>query len=230
MNLNVEDVNRLDVNKQKCYYLLYNARLTPGARVLISWQDEFLIDLLRQICADIRIDCLMEMDFSAFLQEIDYNELVIYDYVIDNGLLAQTNFDTQLLRAMGMHLAPSGVLRTSIPLHKERNEIGKIFYANNFEVSKLLSTTEAGDESFYVVEFSLFNQGVAWLQSFYTSEVRKKLAYLLLRLDFGFDVDNTVAAVRQLCLANNIAREYLAVMIDIATIHKQRVKLSLALQ
>lgn len=230
MNLNVEDVKRLDVNKQKCYYLTYNIRLAPGARVLISWQDEFLIDLLRQICADIRIDCLMEMNFSAFLQEIDYNELVIYDYVIDNGLLAQTNFDTQLLRAMGMHLAPSGVLRTSIPLHKEINEIGKIFFANNFEVSKLLSTIEAGDEFFYVAEFSLFNQGVAWLQSFYTSEVRKKLAYLLLRLDFGFDVDNTVAAVRQLCLANNIDREYLAVMIDIATIHKQQVKLSLALK
>ena len=230
MNLNVEDVNRLDVNKQKCYYLLYNVRLTPGARVLISWQDEFLIDLLRQICTDIRIDCLMEMNFSAFLQEIDYNEIVIYDCIIDNGLLAQTNFDTQLLRAIGMHLAPAGVLRTSIPLYIERDEIAKIFYANNFDISKLLSTTEAGDESFDVVEFSLFNQGIAWLQSFYTSEVRKKLAYLLLRLDFGFDVDNKVAVVRSLCLTNHIDREYLSVMIDIATIHRQQVKLSFALQ
>ena len=189
-----------------------------------------MIDLLRQICTDIRIDCLMEMNFSAFLQEIDYNEIVIYDCIIDNGLLAQTNFDTQLLSAMGMHLASSGVLRASIPLHKERNEIGKIFFAHNFEVSKLLSTTEADDESFYVAEFSLFNQGVAWLQSFYTSEVRKKLAYLLMRLDFGFDIDNTVAAVRSLCLINHIDREYLSVMIDRATIHKQQVKLSLALQ
>ena len=158
MKLNAEDVNRLDINKQKCYYLIYNVRLTPGARVLISWQDEFLIDLLRQICTDIRIDCLMEMNFSAFLQEIDYNEIVIYDCIIDNGLLAQTNFDAQLLRAMGMHLAPAGVLRTSIPLHIERDEIAKIFYANNFDVSKLPSTTEAGDESFDVVEFSLFNR------------------------------------------------------------------------
>lgn len=230
MKLNAEDVNRLDINKQKCYYLIYNVRLTPGARVLISWQDEFLIDLLRQICTEIRIDCLMEMNFSAFLQEIDYNEIVIYDCIIDNGLLAQTNFDAQLLRVMGMHLAPAGVLRTSIPLHIERDEIAKIFYANNFDVSKLLSTTEAGDESFDVVEFSLFNQGVAWLQSFYTSEVRKKLAYLLMRLDFGFDIDNTVAAVRSLCLTNHIDREYLSVMIDRATIHKQQVKLSLALQ
>ena len=31
MKLNAEDVNRLDVNKQKCYYLTYNVRLTPGA-------------------------------------------------------------------------------------------------------------------------------------------------------------------------------------------------------
>lgn len=51
-----------------------------------------------------------------------------------------------------------------------------------------------------------------------------------LRLDFGFDIDNTVAAVRSLCLINHIDREYLSVMIDITTIHKQQVKLSLALQ
>ena len=63
MKILVEDVNKMSIGDQKSYYLVYGIKLAPGARVLISWQDDFLIELLKDRCADIQIDCLMDMDF-----------------------------------------------------------------------------------------------------------------------------------------------------------------------
>ena len=61
MKILVEDVNKMSIGDQKSYYLVYGIKLAPGARVLISWQDDFLIELLKDRCADIQIDCLMDM-------------------------------------------------------------------------------------------------------------------------------------------------------------------------
>ena len=152
-----------------------------------------------------------------------------YDYIIDNGLLAQTNMDAALLKAMGTHLVFCGLLRAVFPASMELYEVAGIAFENYFGDGRQLSFTEAGADSFFVVELFLFNQGVAWLQSFYTAEVRRKLVYLLQRVDFCLDVDAALESIWQLCHQNEITDEYLSVMVDIATVHKHQVKSLLAL-
>lgn len=224
MGNHLEDVSRLDIKLQKSYYLAYNIGLPSCARVLVSWQDNFLFELLKDSCQGIQIDCLMDMDFAAFVQESYSDNVMIYDCIVDNGLLAQTSMDAALLRAMGMHLVVGGCVRSVFPSNMECGEIAEAASINNFVDARCLSVTEAGTQSFYVAEFSRFKQGVAWLQGFYTPEIRRKLAWLLQRLDFGLDVENTLSAIRQLCCQHSVTSEYLSVLADIATIHAQQVK------
>ena len=132
--------------------------------------------------------------------------------------------DAALLKAMGTHLVFCGLLRAVFPASMELYEVAGIAFENNFGDGRQLSFTEAGADSFFVVELFLFNQGVAWLQSFYTADMRKELVYLLQRLDFCMEVEDTLASIRDLCCHYNVTEEYLSVMADIATIHKQQVK------
>lgn len=229
MKISVEDANKMSIGCQKSYYLVYGMNLTSGARVLISWRDDFLVELLKESCADIQVDCLMDMDFASFVQEPCSDTIMVYDYIIDNGLLAQTNMDVALLKALGMHLVFCGVLRSVFPIGMDLYEVAGIAFENNFGDGRKLSVTEAGDESFYIVELFLFNQSVEWLQSFYTADMRKKLVYLLQRLDFCMEEEDTLTSIRELCCQYNVTDEYLSVMADTSTIHTQQVKRLLSL-
>lgn len=230
MNISVEDISRMSIECQKSYYLIYGMKLVPGARVLVSWRNDFMLALLQELVENIKIDCLMDVDFATFVQEKCSDKIMIYDYILDNGLLVQTNMDVMLVRAMGMHLAVNGRLRSFLPIGMEGHKMVQVALDNNFGDGRLLSVIEKGADSFYIAEFSLFNQGVTWLQSFYTDDLRRKLVYLLQRLDFGLEVEHTLLAIRQLCCQHNVTDEYLSIMADIATIHKQQVKRLLLLQ
>lgn len=223
------DINEMGIKEQKSYYLVYNLDLSNAERVLISWQDKFLQELIWNINPSVSIDCLMEMDFASFLREIEGGGMNLYDYILDNGLLAQSNMDNALLRSMGLHLRPHGKIRTVLPFSLERNKVAEIVFFYNFENARCLSTTDAGEDSFYIAELYDYNQSVAWLQSFYTLEIRQKLAYLLLRLDFGFEVADTCDSILYFCKENGITKTYLSVMIDIAAVHSKKVKAMLGL-
>lgn len=223
MTTSMENINSMDIECHKAFYLVDGAKLLPGGRALISWHDDFLLALLKELFGGIQIDCLMDMDFAAFVQEEYSDKLMIYDYIFDNGLLTQTNMDAMLLRAMGMHLILHGRLRTVLPAGMDRYKMAHSVIENNFGNGEWLSLTEAGAYSFAVAEFSAFNRDVTWLQSFYTDDFRRKLVYLLQRLDFGLDVEDTLSALRQLCCQQNVTSAYLSVMADIATIHDQHV-------
>lgn len=215
---------KLTFDNWKHISLLENINLDNVARVLLSWRDDILEDLLLRLSSELQIDYLMEGDFVNFLREKNAEHMIKYDYIIDNGLLLQTNVDVQLLRAMGMHLVPGGRLRSVFTSSVAKRDLLSISYGNNFERAICLAVREVEGDSFYTVEFSWFNQGITWLQSFYSFEVRRRLAYFLQRLDFNIEIDDTVSEIAALCRRYGINREYLTVMVELSTIHKQRVR------
>lgn len=204
--------------------LVRDLYLGSGQRILLSWQDDMLAELLKQKQPDIQIDVLMNGDFAAFVSEKNPDSMVKYNCIFDNGLLAQANCDGNLVRAMGMHLVPGGRLRSVFPASMDKKRILYSMYRNNFEQAVCIADCTAGDFSFYIGEFSLFNQGIAWLQSFYSAEVRKELAYLLQRIDFAVPVPDTREKLVQLCRKNDVTEEYLSVLLQLGTVHTDRVR------
>lgn len=219
-----EAVKFMDIDQQKSYYLARDVELPERGRVLISWQDSFLEQLMLTKYPHIKIDCLMDMDYAAFIERAFDDRRIEYNCILDNGLLLQTDVDAGLLRAMGMHLTANGAVRSVFPSSMNKEALGRISFANNFDVGKCLSVTDAGENSFYVAEFSSFCRTATWLQNFFTTEVRRKLAYLLLRLDFGIHVDDTKKEILQLCQKYEISEKYLSVFIESATIHTECVR------
>lgn len=204
--------------------LVRGVYLGSGQRILLSWQDDMLAELLKQKQPDIQIDVLMNGDFAAFVSEKNPDSMVKYNCIFDNGLLAQANCDGNLVRAMGMHLVPGGRLRSVFPASMDKKRVLYSMYRNNFEQVVCIADCTAGDFSFYIGEFSLFNQGIAWLQSFYSAEVRKELAYLLQRIDFAVPVPDTREKLVQLCRRNDVTEEYLSVLLQLGTVHTDRVR------
>lgn len=102
----VENEGCLHVNQRA--ELVRDLWLCSGQRILLSWQDDMLSELLKQKQPDIQIDVLMNGDFVAFVSEKKPDSMVKYNCILDNGLLAQVECDGNLVRAMGMHLVPGG--------------------------------------------------------------------------------------------------------------------------
>ncbi|MBQ5920705.1 MAG: hypothetical protein IIW84_06545 [Selenomonadaceae bacterium] len=204
--------------------LVRDLYLGSGQRILLSWQDDMLAELLKQKQPDIQIDVLMNGDFAAFVSEKNPDSMVKYNCIFDNGLLVQADCDGNLVRAMGMHLVPGGRLRSVFPASMDKKRVLYSMYRNNFEQAVCIADCTAGDFSFYIGEFSLFNQGIAWLQSFYSAEVRKELAYLLQRIDFAVPVPDTREKLVQLCRKNDVTEEYLSVLLQLGTVHTDRVR------
>lgn len=94
--------------------LVRDLYLGSGQRILLSWQDDMLAELLKQKQPDIQIDVLMNGDFAAFVSEKNPDSMVKYNCIFDNGLLVQADCDDNLVRAMGMHLVPGGEAQVSI--------------------------------------------------------------------------------------------------------------------
>lgn len=204
--------------------LVRDLYLGSGQRILLSWQDDALAELIKQKQPDIQIDVLMNSDFAAFVSEKNPDSMVKYNCILDNGLLAQADCDGNLVRAMGMHLIAGGKLRAVFPASMAKNMVLYSLYSNNFEQAVCIADCTTGDFSFYIGEFSLFNQGIAWLQSFYSAEVRKELAYLLQRIDFAVPVPDTREKLVQLCRKNDVTEEYLSVLLQLGTVHTDRVR------
>ena len=214
----------------KRQFLLEGITLPKRARVLISWQDDRLADMLRGIIPAVQVDYLMNMDFAAFLQETDLDNMLTYDCMLDNGLLEQTELSGPLLKAMGLHLKPCGFIRAVFSGSMDKERVGREAHVNNYDEARLCFEGEYGKQEFYIVRLGLFQQASTWLQCFLTPEVRRRLSYLLQRIDFDVRQSESVAAVKQLCREQHIDRRYLTVFVDVAVIHKSMVKKLLQLQ
>lgn len=210
--------------------LLGGITLPKKARVLISWQDDRLADMLRGGIPAVQIDYLMNMDFAAFLQETDLDNMTVYDCMLDNGLLEQAQLSGPLLQAMGLHLKPGGFIRAVFSSSMDKERVGREVHVNNYDEARLCFEVEYGKQKFYIARLGMFQQASAWLQCFLTPETRRRLSYLLQRIDFDVRQAESVAAVKHLCREQHIDRRYLSIFIDVSVIHKPMVKKLLQLQ
>ena len=220
----------MSLEEVKRQLLLEGITLPKTARVLVSWQDDRLADMLQEFIPAVQVDYLMNMDFAAFLQETDLDNMPTYDCMLDNGLLEQAQLSGPLLKAIGLHLEPGGFVRALFSDSVDKEYVGKVAHVNNYDEACLCFEGEYGEHSFYIANLGRFQQASAWLQCFLTPEVRRRLSYLLQRIDFDVRQAESVAAVKQLCREYHIDRRYLTVFVDVAVIHKSMVKKLLQLQ
>lgn len=212
----------MDIKAEKCRQLLEGVALSSAARVLVSWHENIITEYLEHAVPGIWIEYLTEMDLETFIRQKNWTDDGCYDFIFDNGLLADMCMDDVLLRALGMHLKRGGKLRVVLPLTFKLMMVGRCSFKNNFNRDIFVSGGEAGENSFYVVEFSDFQRKVTWLQSFYTPELRRELAFLLQRIDFDVQKEESLRELRAFVQRYNIDKEYLQFYVDTAVVHKEK--------
>lgn len=76
---------------------------------------------------------------------------------------------------------------------------------------------------YFLLEIKSFTRDVAWLQQFYTDEVRRDLSYALRRIEYDIELAESCALVWNIVQEYNIPMEYLTVLIRMATSDKNKV-------
>lgn len=213
---------RVNINEEKCCWLLDGVKLSGTGRVLVSWHEVEIAGLLRRVLPDINIEYLTEMDTEAFIRQKKRPAGGRYDFIFDSGLLADVRMDGQLLRSLGMQLKSGGRLRMVLPESLDRNLAGRCAYANNFNRSILISAFETGGAAYYVAELSDFQREVTWLQSFYTPELRREMAFLLQRIDFDVYGGESVKLLKLFVKRYGIDADYLRFFVDSSVVHKEK--------
>ena len=75
----------------------------------------------------------------------------------------------------------------------------------------------------WIARVQLKKSVTLWLQDSYTPELRKKLMYLLRRVDSGIEISKNAQAVWQLCAEAGITAEYLLPFIENTMLNPKRV-------
>lgn len=213
----------MNIDKQTYCNLLKGIDLPEDAKVLISWREAQLDRLVQAISPGVRLDYVMEMNLEKLLQIQAGNDDGSYDFIFDNGLLSETNMAGDLLRSLGMQLKPAGRMRAVFAESMNPSLVGVNGYAGNFDSCMLVKGSEPETSPFYIVEFSGFQRQVTWLQSLYAPDVRRELAFLLQRIDFGIRAEESVEALRYFLVRHHISSEDLRIFVDKVVIHKKKV-------
>lgn len=79
------------------------------------------------------------------------------------------------------------------------------------------------DIAYYIYVASGFARETAWLQGAYTMEIRRQLAYMLQRIDFGIEKEHNAKLVWDFCRQNKVNVPYLMRMIKSATVKPDQV-------
>ncbi len=213
----------MEIDKQAGMILLARVHYDRPQRLLLCCHDELLESLLHLHLPETQVDCLLDMDLEHFVAERLQESAAAYGCIIDNGLLEQAGWDRILVMTMMLYLRmPSGNLYT---IYHCAPDMDLVAYACDIGFNHVECFHEIpGERTLCFGEWGVFNQLVVWLQSFYTAEVRQRLAYLLQRLDFDVLVQESRRELKELCAREGIPGLYMERMIDAAVVHREKVK------
>lgn len=202
--------------------ILKDLQITEKMRILlcgVSFDLEKLVKELVTLTSDIEIVYLHELKFDLFLKACEVPLAVQYDIIFAFDLLEEMDWDSKLIRALGIHLKDQGSLYYCFGLKTPLQEfltIHNLMYANWFQSNKLQQI--AGTE--YVMGCSTcFQREVVWLQEQYPAQVRFALSYLLQRIEYGIDRAENLQRLLSLCSEYQIDAAYLKRFVQSATLH-----------
>lgn len=196
--------------------------------ILLSYHEPLLEELVRDVYPGARIDYIVELDVEAFLRERFFEDIVSYDLLFDNGILLDAEYNAGIIKALQHHLTERGEIYSICEESKMRGRAKK-FFEQGFEQVEEIQFLE-NDHGYSMVKCWEYDRYVVYLQSFYTPELRRRLAYLLQRLEFDICTDETVLELRELVKCEGITVDYLEKMLSNVTFDHGRIRKLIGLQ
>ena len=236
MSLKAVSNGDIDMNiKQKIFsHVKHMIDCSANKKILLCCADVFAYKQLKLYYPEAVIDCLQEAALTAFVGRTEVPEENRYGNILDMGLLEKYQWQSDLIRAMGRHLASDGRLAfffqgavfstcygTAQPV--SYLDVVQKMYENWFGPGSLLGFEADGravnianwggnKKSDFLLYMGLgcdFDRETDWLQSFYTDDIRWELSCLINRIEYGIYVAENVARLDKLCRAESIDSVYL---------------------
>ena len=221
--------------------LLLRLENHPGKRVLLCGSDIMLYNMARKKLPSMAIECLHRSEVENFVSQIDVPVAESYDYILDMGLIEESNWNDQLIRAMGFHLYKSECqLRIAFPamgnMPDHFTAVNKGF-ANWFSPYACVGISNMGElfsegnwgskhmaASWYMVAFKDFDSNTAWLQSFYTPELRWEICARLSRIEYDISPYENASDVLALVKQYHVDKTYFYRLLKSVAINEAKVR------
>lgn len=208
------------------HYEALAANLVPimTRRILLLSCADVLFSLIKAKYPRSIVERLCDIGLDRLLEDHDVREIEHYDWIIaDENTLRGENAG-QLIQAAGLHLAPYGRLRCIAIGRKEVLAFDAILHANGFTATGLGEDSEIIDaDKVYILCAGGFFGELVYLQQFYTEDVRRKMGFLVSRIDFDIDAEESAARLLDFCQKQDVRLGYLRMFAESCAINKEKV-------
>ncbi len=222
------------VEEASVYYDALIADLVPGMtkRILVCSDGGGLGKLIKSQYPWAEVVRLQDIGREKLLQDIDVVQIAHFDWILYDGTLEMLQDDARLILALGIHLSPYGWLQCIAMGEKKVKELNKALFGNCFGDIKAekLGEIHAARDVAYIVFAGKFSGILAWLKQYYTEDIRRDIGFLLSRIDFDIDAEESVDKLKAMCKKLNIQPKYLRTFAETATINKEKVLALLGMQ
>lgn len=214
------------------FQLVSDLQLEQNGSILLCNADVFVFREVRRQYPGTKIDCLALSDVNEFILSAKDVQGKNYEYILDFGLLEKCQWDSLLIRAMGVNLSEHGRLRYFFTNQEYQSDALKYGMKNHFDVIQRIYENwfapgflygitldgkavnvnnwcgNNGGYPFYIGWAGNFDRRASWLQAFYTEDVRWKLSSLLNRIEYDIDVQHSLEMLKVLCRETKIDSVY----------------------
>lgn len=209
--------------------------ILSGSRVLLLERDEVLADVVKNLQPASIVDFMEDIGWMKLLADNDVRMVEAYDYIIDGGFFAKSGWNVALVRALGLHLRCFGSMILFLPDWDSVMKANDILFCNWFgEVSLLEKLSVDGGEVesdiVYSIRAGSYNGQAAWLQSYFSDDIRKNISVLLTRLDFDIDVQENKKYLLELLKRHDVPANYIRVFVSAVCVDESKVLALLGLR
>lgn len=210
--------------RNECLTIVGMCSISADSKVLLLERNDELKQCIESEYPKAQVHFLQDVGMDNLIADVSVHSDFVYNVVFDDGYFTQCGFDAKKIRAIGLHLAPYGIVISTAKSWDEVLAINNGLFIEWFgDISPLCKKSFGGCEEVHFVKSCRCNAMVIWLQSYYSKEVRHMMSTFLTRIEFDIDVEKNKINFLNVCRDNNIAEEYIRSFVYSVTVDNNKV-------
>ena len=209
----------------ECLSIVKMSSISTDSRVLLLECNDELKQCIESEYPKAQVHFLQDVGMDRLLSDISVQSDFVYNVVFDDGYLQKCGFAAKEVRAIGLHLAPYGIVISTAKSWDEVMAVNDNLFMEWFcDITYLCKKNFMhASQDVYFVRSRYCNAQVIWLQSYYEKQVRHLMSALLTRIEFDIDVHDNKFRFFKVCRENNISEEYIRAFVYSATVDNNKV-------
>lgn len=199
--------------------------ISADSKVLLLEHNDELKQCIEAEYPKAQVYFLQDVGMDNLIEDISVHNDFVYNAVFDDGYFQKYDFDAKKIRAIGLHLAPYGIVISTAKSWDEVMAVNNSLFMGWFCDITCIGKKKLKNTStdVFFVRSRYCNAQAIWLQSYYSEEVRHIMSTLVTRIEFDIDVYDSKFELLKVCSENNVSEDYIRVFVSSVAVDRNKV-------